>query len=48
MKNQVNKELIIDGLQKVQSVINPRNALPVLSNVLIRAATDIWNSPPPT
>lgn len=38
MKIKVNKELIIDGLQKVQSVINPRNALPVLSNVLIRAA----------
>ena len=28
---------IIDCLQKVQSVINPRNALPVLSNVLFNA-----------
>jgi DNA polymerase III subunit beta len=37
MKIKVNKEAIIDCLQKVQSVINPRNALPVLSNVLIRA-----------
>ena len=37
MKIKVKKEAIIDGLQKVQSVINPRNALPVLSNVLFRA-----------
>lgn len=37
MKIKVNKEAIIDSLQKVQSVINPRNALPVLSNVLFRA-----------
>jgi DNA polymerase III subunit beta len=40
MKIKVNKEAIIDCLQKVQSVINPRNALPVLSNVLIRAEKD--------
>ncbi len=40
MKIKVNKEAIIDCLQKVQSVINPRNALPVLSNVLIRAEND--------
>ncbi len=37
MKIKVNKEAIIDCLQKVQSVINPRNALPVLSNVLFKA-----------
>ena len=37
MKIKVNKEAIIDCLQKVQSVINPRNALPVLSNILFRA-----------
>ena len=37
MKIKVNKEAMIDCLQKVQSVINPRNALPVLSNVLIKA-----------
>lgn len=37
MKIKVNKEAIIGALQKVQSVINPRNALPVLSNVLFRA-----------
>lgn len=37
MKIKVSKEAIIDCLQKVQSVINPRNALPVLSNVLFRA-----------
>ena len=37
MKIKVNKEAMIDCLQKIQSVINPRNALPVLSNVLIKA-----------
>ena len=37
MKIKVSKEAIIDCLQKVQSVINARNALPVLSNVLIQA-----------
>jgi DNA polymerase III subunit beta len=37
MKIKVNKDAIIDSLQKVQSVINPRNALPVLSNILFRA-----------
>ena len=37
MKIKVNQAAIIDCLQKVQSVINPRNALPVLSNVLFRA-----------
>ena len=37
MKIKLNKEAIIDCLQKVQSVINPRNALPVLSNVLLKA-----------
>lgn len=37
MKIKVNKEAMIDSLQKVQSVINPRNALPVLSNVLMKA-----------
>ena len=37
MKIKVNKEAIIDCLQKVQAVINPRNALPVLSNVLFKA-----------
>lgn len=37
MKIKVNKEAMIGCLQKVQSVINTKNALPVLSNVLIRA-----------
>ena len=37
MKIKINKEAMIDSLQKVQSVINPRNALPVLSNVLMKA-----------
>lgn len=37
MKIKVKKEVILDGLQKVQSVINPRNTLPVLANVLFEA-----------
>ncbi len=41
MKIKVNKEAIIYCLKKVQSVINPRNALPVLSNVLFKAEDGI-------
>ena len=37
MKIKIDKEVIIDGLQKVQSVISPRNTLPVLANVLMKA-----------
>ena len=38
MKIKVNKEAFITALQQVQSVINSRNPLPVLSNVLFRAS----------
>ena len=38
MKIKVNKDAFITALQQVQSVINTRNPLPVLSNVLFRAA----------
>ena len=37
MKIQVKREDMIDCLQKVQSVINVRNTLPILSNVLFRS-----------
>jgi DNA polymerase III subunit beta len=37
MKLKVNKEALLDILQKVQSVVSPRATLPVLSNVLLKA-----------
>ena len=37
MKIKVSKEALSAGLQKVQSVINPKNPMQVLSNVLLRA-----------
>ena len=37
MKIKVKKEAMLASLQKVQSVINPRNTLAVLANVLFRA-----------
>lgn len=43
MKLKVSKDAILDGLQKVQSVVNTRTTLPVLSNVLLRAEEDsLW------
>jgi len=45
MKLKIKKEAIIEGLQKVQSVVNPRTTLPILSNVLLRAEKDrLWLS----
>lgn len=40
MKFKVSKEALSAGLQKVQSVINPKNPMQVLSNVLLRAGDD--------
>ena len=40
MKIKVSKEALSVGLQKVQSVINPKNPMQVLSNVLLRAGDD--------
>jgi DNA polymerase-3 subunit beta len=37
MKFKVDKNVILDNLQKVLSIINPRTTLPVLSNVLLQA-----------
>lgn len=37
MKLKITKEAIIEGLQKVQSVVSPRTTLPILSNVLFKA-----------
>ena len=43
MKLQVEKDVIIESLQKVQSIINTRSSLPILSNVLLKADKDkLW------
>ena len=45
MKLKVQKSAILEGLQKVQSIVNPRTTLPVLSNILLRAEKDkLWLS----
>jgi DNA polymerase-3 subunit beta len=40
MKIIVEKTEILDGLQKVQSIVNQRTTLPVLSNILFQAEND--------
>ena len=40
MKLTVSKEAIIEGLQKVQSIVSTRTTLPILSNVLLKAEQD--------
>lgn len=45
MKFKIKKDILIDGLQKVQSIVNPRTTLPILSNILFRAENDrLWLS----
>ncbi len=45
MKFKVKKQAVIDGLQKVQSIVNPRTTLPILSNILFRVEKDcLWLS----
>lgn len=45
MKLKIKKEVMLEGLQKVQSIVNPRTTLPILSNVLYRAENDrLWLS----
>jgi len=45
MKIKIKKEAMIEGLQKVQSIVNPRTTLPILSNVLFKAENDrLWLS----
>ncbi len=36
MNLTVNKDAILEGLQKVQAIVNPRTTLPILSNVLLK------------
>jgi len=40
IKLRVTKEKILDGLQRVQNVVNTRTTLPILSNVLLQADKD--------
>jgi len=45
MKFKVDKTAMLDGLQKVLTIINPRTTLPVLSNILLEAKEDkLWLS----
>ena len=39
IKFKVTKEAILDGLQRVQNVVSTRTTLPILSNVLVQAAS---------
>lgn len=40
MKFQIEKEILLDGIQKTQSVITPRATLPILSHILIETQQD--------
>jgi DNA polymerase-3 subunit beta len=40
MKFTTKKEILIKGIQEVQSAINPKTTLPILSNILIEAGKD--------
>ena len=43
MKLTVNKDAILDGLQKVQSIVSTRSTLPVLYNVYLKAEKEtLW------
>ena len=43
MKIKVEKEALLNGLQKVQAVVAPRTSLPVLQNILFKAdAGQLW------
>ena len=48
MNLSIAKDQLIHGLQSVQNIVSTRTTLPILSNVLLRAGTTSWNSPPPT
>ena len=37
MKLTVNKDVILEGLQKVQSIVGSRTTLPILYNVYFKA-----------
>ena len=43
MKLVVNKDVLLDGLQKVQSIVSTRSTLPILYNVFLKAEQDrVW------
>ena len=41
MKLVVNKDVVLEGLQKVQSIVGTRTTLPILYNVLLKTEKDI-------
>ena len=40
MKFNITKDLLLKGIQEVQSAISAKSSLPVLSNILIEATED--------
>lgn len=45
MKLKVSKDVILEGLQKIQSVVSIRTTLPILQNILLKAEKDkLWLS----
>ena len=43
MKLTIDKNVLLESLQKVQSIVGQRNALPILSNVLLKAEGDTFS-----
>ena len=45
MKLKVSKDIMLEGLQKIQSVVSVRTTLPILQNILLKAEKDkLWLS----
>ena len=40
MKFNITKDLLLKGIQEVQSAISTKSSLPILSNILIEATED--------
>ncbi len=48
MKLTIERAALLRALGHVQSVVERRNTIPILSNVLLAPRTANWRSPPPT
>lgn len=45
MKLKISKDVILEGLQKIQSIVSARTTLPILQNILLKAEKDkLWLS----
>ncbi len=45
MKLKINKDVVLEGLQKIQSVVSTRTTLPILQNILLKADKEkLWLS----